>query len=100
MNWQCIYELSLYTVGNTLDILLQLRVRAYDTAYPSETATATVNIAVSRNENAPIFGQNPYRVTINETVGVGTCILDVDAVDADGASLISPPQIKTESALD
>ena len=61
--------------------------RAYDTAYPSETATATVNIGVSRNENSPLFGQNPYRVTINETVGVGTCILDVDATDADGVSL-------------
>lgn len=67
--------------------LFQLRVRAYDTAYPSETATATVNIGVSRNENPPVFGQNPYRITINETVGVGTCILDVDATDADGVSL-------------
>lgn len=67
--------------------VFQLRVRAYDTAYPTETATATVNIGVSRNENPPVFGQNPYRITINETVGVGTCILDVDATDADGVSL-------------
>ena len=61
-----------------------LRVRAYDTAYPDQIATATVAIGVSRNEFAPVFTQSPYRVTINETLPLGTCILSVSASDEDG----------------
>lgn len=59
---------------------------AYDTAYPDQTTTATVAIAVSRNEFAPVFTQSPYRVTINETLALGTCILTVSASDQDGVS--------------
>ena len=61
-----------------------LRVRAYDTAYPDQIATATVAITVSRNEYSPEFTQSPYRVTINETLALGTCILTVSASDQDG----------------
>ena len=61
--------------------------KAYDTAYPDQTDTATVAISVSRNEFAPEFLQSPYRVTINETLALGTCILTVSAVDQDGVGV-------------
>ncbi|KAJ8318063.1 hypothetical protein KUTeg_003154 [Tegillarca granosa] len=66
----------------------QLRVRAYDSVFPTDITTATVAISISRNENAPRFLSNEYRVTINETISVGTCILNTTAVDADGDTVI------------
>lgn len=47
-------------------------------------AESVVNIRVTRNENSPVFLQTPYRVTINETIALGTCILTVSARDDDG----------------
>jgi len=64
--------------------LLQLRVQAYDTKYRTQIAETTVPITVIRNENVPVFTQDPYRITINETIALGTCILTVSATDADG----------------
>ncbi|XP_046579032.1 protocadherin Fat 4-like [Haliotis rubra] len=65
-----------------------LRLTVIDTAYPTEVATATVDIRVSRNIYAPQFTQSPYRVTINETASVGVGILQVSATDADGDRVI------------
>lgn len=67
-------------------ITLQLRVEVADTAYPTETATATVDIRINRNEYLPVFSASPYRVTINETTGVGVGVLQVAATDQDGVS--------------
>ena len=58
-----------------------------DTAYPTEMATTTVDIRINRNEFLPVFSQSPYRVTINETTGVGVGILQVAATDQDGVSI-------------
>lgn len=66
----------------------QLRVAAADTAYPFETATATVDITVSRNEGAPVFMNIPYEVTIPESTSVGTCFLNLTAIDSDGVSVL------------
>lgn len=68
--------------------LFQLRVRVYDIVYFIEIVIVIVNIGVLRNENFLVFGQNFYRIIINEIVGVGICILDVDVIDVDGVSLI------------
>ncbi|XP_035826838.1 protocadherin Fat 4-like [Aplysia californica] len=65
-----------------------LRVTAYDTAYPTQVATATVEVSIARNEFSPQFTQSPYRVTINETTSVGTSILSVLADDADGDRVV------------
>ena len=70
-----------------------MRVITYDIAYPSEIATSTVDITVSRNENSPVFSAAVYRVTINETTNVGETILSVLATDADGV------RSKTDSLL-
>lgn len=68
--------------------LFQLRVCVYDIVYFIEIVIVIVNIGVLRNENFLVFGQNFYRIIINEIVGVGICILDVDVIDVDGVSLI------------
>ena len=67
----------------------QLRVEVADTAYPTETATTTVDIQVVRNEFVPIFSASPYRTVINETTEVGVGILQVSATDQDGVSSAS-----------
>ena len=67
----------------------QLRVEVADTAYPTETATTTVDIQVVRNEFVPIFSASPYRTVINETTEVGVGILQVSASDQDGVSSAS-----------
>lgn len=66
--------------------MFQLRLTAVDTAYPTEIATATVDIRVTRNINPPQFTQSPYRVILNETAGVGVGIMQISATDADGVS--------------
>ncbi|XP_041364043.1 protocadherin Fat 4-like [Gigantopelta aegis] len=65
-----------------------LRVNVHDIVYPNEVATATIDIRITRNDNPPIFTMLPYRVTINETTGVGVGILQVKATDADNHRVI------------
>jgi len=71
----------------TLWCVLQLLVEAYDTAYPTETASATVTITVAKNEFGPVYDQSPYCVTINETLTINNCFLTVSATDQDGDTL-------------
>ena len=46
---------------------LQFTVRARDQSYPERQDTATVQIDIIRDQFAPIFSSNDYRVTIPET---------------------------------
>lgn len=62
---------------------LQARIKAYDTARPTASAVATVNIFVIRNPNSPQFQLPSYSTTINENQAIGQFILNVTAVDAD-----------------
>ncbi|WAQ95445.1 FAT4-like protein [Mya arenaria] len=68
-----------------------LRVQAYDTKYRDQIAESIVSISVTRNENGPEFLQSPYRVTINETISLGSCIITVSAEDNDGVCTINQP---------
>ena len=69
-----------------LIILFQLRLLASDGGSPSKTATATVDIAVQRNLQAPQFAVGAtYNVTIIEQTGIGEEILIVAATDTDPA---------------
>lgn len=47
--------------------VLQLRIAAYDSAYPDHRAVADVYITAIRNPSGPIFEENPYRVTVTDT---------------------------------
>lgn len=61
----------------------QARIIAFDTARPSASAVATVNIFVIRNPNAPQFRLPSYSTTINENQAIGQFIINVTATDAD-----------------
>lgn len=56
---------------------------AYDTLRPARVATATVNIQVTRNQNAPVFTLPSYSTSISENTVVGSVIFNVTATDAD-----------------
>ncbi|XP_070182189.1 protocadherin Fat 4-like [Littorina saxatilis] len=60
-----------------------LRVQAYDTAYPEQKTSVTVQIQVRRNEYSPVFAPSPITVTIEETVQIGSVITFVNATDQD-----------------
>ncbi|XP_051755718.1 protocadherin-23 isoform X2 [Ctenopharyngodon idella] len=65
---------------------LRFLVVASDGGSPSLSSTATVTIhVVDVNDNKPIFQQQFYNVTVKEHTAVGTCILQVTAIDADDA---------------
>lgn len=61
---------------------------AYDTQYPADRATATVTFNVNRNPNSPVFTQSgSYRVTVPESLPLGSNVTQVLATDADNVSL-------------
>ena len=60
---------------------------AMDGGSPPLSAMATLVVNVTdTNDNAPMFAQDPYQVTVPENVTTGTSILTVQAVDADSTS--------------
>lgn len=61
-----------------------MTVEAYDTAFPTQRARTDVFIDVNRNPRNPIFQDNFYTRTISENVDLGTLVICVTAVDADG----------------
>ncbi|BFZ24591.1 hypothetical protein BsWGS_27630 [Bradybaena similaris] len=62
----------------------QLHVLAIDNGSPRLTGTLTVNIEVlDANDNAPIFQQQFYNVSVSDEQAVGSSILVVRAVDLD-----------------
>ena len=60
-----------------------MKVKAYDTYYPENTANTTVRITVRRNQNAPQFSQSAYETEINEFHPFGLTVFTVSAGDAD-----------------
>ena len=64
-------------------IFIQARVIAYDTARPAVRATATVDISVLRNPNAPVWLAPGYSATIRETAVVGQTVVNTTATDRD-----------------
>ncbi|XP_061793109.2 protocadherin beta-16-like [Nerophis lumbriciformis] len=66
---------------------LSLILTAADGGDPHLTGTMRVEIAVlDANDNAPVFTQETYRVTVAETAPKGTILSTVSAVDADEGS--------------
>nr|XP_019594579.1 PREDICTED: protocadherin gamma-A12 isoform X4 [Rhinolophus sinicus] len=57
---------------------------ASDGGEPVRTGTARIRvIVVDVNDNAPVFAQSEYRVSVPENVAVGTTLLLVNATDPD-----------------
>jgi hypothetical protein len=61
-----------------------MRVAAYDTLDPTRRAEANVLINIIRNPSAPIFREQSYFITVQESVALGTNIRTITATDADG----------------
>ncbi|XP_070819295.1 protocadherin beta-16-like [Chaetodon trifascialis] len=66
---------------------LSLTLTAIDGGDPQLSGTMRVEISVlDANDNAPVFTQEVYRVTVTETAPKGTILSTVSAVDADEGS--------------
>ncbi|XP_046579033.1 protocadherin Fat 4-like [Haliotis rubra] len=64
----------------------RIRVMATDQGTPARTATATINVQVTRNLFAPRFNPLNYEADIYETQSLGTSIIRVNATDSDTKS--------------
>jgi hypothetical protein len=77
------------TVNNNLKLDVApsyvARVRVYDDVFPTNTATGTVTILVTRNKNSPICGSNPT-LQVDELAGLAQKISSLSATDADKVS--------------
>ena len=60
---------------------LQLLLKAFDSLYPNDFATAIVEIDISRNEYGPVFVDKPYRAVVDEEATIGTHVLTINATD-------------------
>ena len=67
---------------------LQLRIIAFDSAVSYQTDESTVIINMVRNENPPIFIEEPYVTTIAESFAIGQSVYRITATDADGVSVV------------
>ncbi|KAL4229885.1 hypothetical protein ACF0H5_010276 [Mactra antiquata] len=57
---------------------------AKDGGTPPKFGTVSVNITVTdENDNAPVFTDNNYNITVRENVTVGSTILNIQAIDKD-----------------
>ncbi|XP_062579030.1 protocadherin Fat 3-like [Saccostrea cucullata] len=65
----------------------RLLVQAVNQGVSTQTATSTVNIIVTRNENGPVFQPTSYVVTVQDTIPLGSNITQVTASDADNDPL-------------
>ena len=57
---------------------------AYDTLDPTRRTEANVLINIIRNPSGPIFSEQSYFITVQESVNLGTNIRTLTAIDADG----------------
>nr|XP_046262611.1 protocadherin gamma-A11-like [Scatophagus argus] len=62
----------------------KLTLMAFDGGNPQKSGSVKINVGVlDANDNAPIFSQSAYRVTVPENASRGTVILTVSATDND-----------------
>lgn len=64
----------------------QFQVSVFDSGEPSYKAFADVSIIVTRNPNAPQFEKASYSETIQQTLRVGSLVVNTTAFDFDGVS--------------
>ena len=61
-----------------------LIVQASDKGSPPLTETVSVNVTIlDVNDNSPVFSENPFTITVSESLPVGSRFLNVTASDAD-----------------
>ena len=62
---------------------LQIRVLASDGGTPPLQATTTVQVIINRNFQAPRWDQPSTRITVDETLTIGSDIVQLTAIDQD-----------------
>lgn len=75
-----------------------LIIEAKDNGYPQNQATMTVTVDVIGNRNAPIFTQNSYTFTIDETARLNSSVGNVTATDADKDKVFYSIPIRNKDA--
>ena len=61
----------------------QIRIRARDNGTPFRFNTTVCVVTITRNFQAPVFGDLQYSAVVPETFPLGDVILTVTATDAD-----------------
>uniref|UniRef100_A0A3Q3AMI4 Protocadherin 1 gamma 32 n=1 Tax=Kryptolebias marmoratus TaxID=37003 RepID=A0A3Q3AMI4_KRYMA len=62
----------------------KLTLTAFDGGNPQKSGSVKINVLVlDANDNAPVFSQSAYRVTVPENASQGTAVLTVSATDND-----------------
>ena len=74
---------SLILLMNAI-IKFQIRIAAYDSAFPDTRSMENVLVTVVRNPSAPSFEQPSYTTSITESFPPGENIFQVMASDPDG----------------
>ena len=65
-----------------------LTIKAQEDAYPSLSSTATLNISIADvNDNAPVFSEKDYRMSILENSEAETSVIQVSATDPDSDNI-------------
>ena len=79
--------------------MLQLRVRAVDSANPLLYDEEDVSITIRRNVNSPVFTRQTYTVQVSERADIGSQIIAITATDADLVSGLSCCSSRVYSGL-
>jgi len=79
---------------------LQLGLRACDNGLPQRCANSTGTITITRNQFPPIFVNEPYQRTIQETFLLSDTVLTVTARDNDQAGDMIYEAITTSYPFD
>ncbi|XP_028816546.1 protocadherin alpha-3-like isoform X6 [Denticeps clupeoides] len=62
----------------------QFRLTAVDGGNPSKSGNMNITVTVlDVNDNRPVFSQDPYLVTVEENIAIGTVVFTVNATDLD-----------------
>ena len=95
IDWECLFYWVLYIciLSTNTELIVnkkviffkfKLQVKATKTISGQvQTAFATVNITVTRNENVPVFSTNNYVTNIAETMALGSSVIQLTATDQD-----------------
>ena len=82
-------KIALWEIFPSFLLFFQLRVSAYDTAYPSAVTFIDIPVSVHRNPSAPQFSLPSYKEIISEDTPAGNVVVQIEATDADGVSTIT-----------
>ena len=73
----------IFKFSRFLFVGFQLSVVATDNGFPALSGRVTVTVFVTRNRNGPVFDQDQYATTTEESRAIDSPIITVRAVDAD-----------------